>query len=286
MKKLLTSMCLILFMVALAVSEPIITEETKCIEKGNCEIGLGVSYGVDTWKWTDSFTGDNSVSVMLIQLPVKYGITDKLQLNLNVPYRSWKSETEIGTVKTNSDETGIGQVDVGGKLCLAESFALGLDVQTPTGDIDKKLGEGMNIGVMLITSKNLDPLKISGNVGYLYKSKYTDENDKEWDPADPIIARLSLEYPMSSISIIGEAQGQIIGKTKSKPKNGTEADIEDSNGSIIDLLIGGQYLKDALKIKLGFAIAVGNENLRGGLFPFYDSWDWKIILSGSYKFKI
>lgn len=280
MRKILTACFCVLMAASIVVAEPILTEEAKCLEKGSCEIGLTASYGVDAWEW-DTIAGDNNVSLLVVQIPVKYGVSDKLQLNLNLPYRSWKSEFEIGTAKTDSDEAGLGQIAVGGKYGVSENIAIGLDVQSPTGDVDKSLGEGTNVGLNLIASGNLDPLKISGNLGYLMKTKYENENDVEYDPGDPIILRAAVEYPIESISIIGEAQGQIFGKTK---VNDTKND--DSDGSTIDLLLGGQYLKDAMKLKLGVGFALGDEDFRAGLNHFYDSWDWKVILSGSYKFEI
>ncbi len=281
MRKFLTAWFCMLFATSIIVAEPILTEEAKCLEKGNIEIGLTASYGVDEWEWDGTFTGDNKVSLVVAQIPVKYGVTDKLQLNLNLPYRSWKSELEIDTTKADSDEAGLGQIAVGGKVGISENIAIGLDVQTPTGDVDKMLGEGTNVGLMLIATGDLEPVKVSGNLGYLVKTKYEDEDDVEYDPGDPLILRAAVEYPMDAISLIGEAQGQIFGKTK---VNDTEDD--DSDGSTIDLLVGSQYVKDALKLKLGVAFAVGDEDYRAGLNHFYDSWDWKVILSGSYKFEI
>jgi len=281
MKKILATCFGVLFVVSTVVAEPILTEDAKCIEKGNMEIGLGASYGVDSWEWEDTYAGDNKVSLVVAQIPVKYGVTDKLQLNLNIPYRSWKSELEIGTTPIDTDEAGIGQVCVGGKLGLSENIAIGLDVQSPTGDVDKSLGEGTNVGLNLIATSNLDPVKISGNAGYLLKTKYEDEDDVEYDPGDTIIIKAALEYPMKEISLIGEAQGQIFGKTKVD-----DTKVDDSDGSTIDLLAGIQYLKDAMRVKLGVAFAIGDENDRAGLNHFYDSWDWKVILSGAYRFEI
>ncbi|MBI5574061.1 MAG: transporter [Elusimicrobia bacterium] len=281
MKKVLATCFGILFVVSTVAAEPILTEEAKCLEKGNLEIGLTASYGVDSWKWADNTAGDSIVSLTVIQMPVKYGVSDKLQLGINIPYRSWKSELEMGTTPIDTDEAGIGQVCVGGKLGLSENIAIGLDIQSPTGDVDKSLGEGTNIGLNLIASGNLDPLKISGNVGYLLKTKYEDEDDVEYDPGDPIIVKAALEYPMNEISLIGEAQGQLFGKTKVN-----DVKDDDSDGSTIDLLTGIQYLKDAMKLKLGVEFAIGDEDFRAGLNHFYDSWDYKVILSGSYKFEI
>jgi len=281
MSRILTAGFCMLMAASIVVAEPILTEEAKCLEKGNIEIGLTASYGMDSWEWEDGTAGDSNVSLSVVQIPVKYGISDKLQLNLNLPYRSWNSELEIGATKADSDEAGLGQIAVGGKYGVSENIAIGLDIQTPTGDVDKSLGEGTNIGLNLIASSNLDPLKISGNLGYLLKTKYEDEDDIEYDPGDPIILRAAVEYPIESISLIGEVQGQIFGKTKID-----DTEFDDSDGSTIDLLLGGQYLKEAWKLKFGVEFALGDEDYRAGLNHFYDSWDWKVILAGAYKFEI
>ncbi|MFA5779769.1 MAG: transporter [Elusimicrobiota bacterium] len=286
MRKLLSTCFGILVLVSVAAAEPILTAESKCIPANTMELGLGVSYGVDTWKWDGGEDGDSSVSLMAVKIPAKYGITDNLELNLGVPYRSWNSKIEISGTEYKDDEAGLGQISIGGKLALAESFAAGLDVQMPTGDVDKTLGEGTNIGVSFIASGEIDTLKISGNAGYLLKMKYEDEDKTEWDPGDPLIIRGAVEYPIEKYSVIGEVQFQSFGKTKAKTDGGTSTDIADSNGSTLDFLVGGQYLKDAMKLKLGFEFAVGDENQRAGLAHFYDSWDWKVILAGAYKFEI
>ncbi|MDD5687452.1 MAG: transporter [Elusimicrobia bacterium] len=283
MKKYFVLFWVLVCLVSLGFSEPIMTEESKCLTKNNLEVGLGLSYGVDSWEWVGTWTGDNKVSATVVQIPVRYGLSDKLQLNLSIPYRSWASEIEVGSAKSNTNESGLGQISIGGKYGVSENIAVGLDIQTPTADIDKSLGEGTNVGLLLIASTKFKTLNISGNAEYLLKMKYEDDNDTKYDPADLIIVRAAVEYPINALSLIGEVQGQFFGKSKTTLDGGTETDVADSNGSTLDFLVGSQYLKDPLKLKLGVKFAVGDESLRGGVYPFYDSWDWKVILSGSYK---
>ncbi|MEW6557050.1 MAG: transporter [Elusimicrobiota bacterium] len=283
MKKLLTAWFVFVFLSSLSYTEPILTEDAKCLEKGSCELGLGVSYGVDAWKFDEANSPDYKMSLLKVGIPVKYGASEKFQLGAILPYRSWKFESDPDPYNVSESSAGIGQIAVNGKLGLSENFAVGLNVQLPTADVDKMLGEGTNIGLLLITTKDLEPLKISGNLGYLLKMKYEDEDKTEYDPGDPIIVSAAVEYPMKSISLIGEMQAQIFGKLKYTHEGGKETEWKDSNGTTIDMLVGSQYSKDALKLKLGIAFAVGDEDYRGGLFQFYESWDWKVILSCAYK---
>ena len=281
MKKVL-AICLGLIAFASWVcAEPILTEQVKTVPANNLEIGLGVGYGVDTWDWEDSLTGSSKVAVTVVQVPVKYGVNDKLQLNLNIPYRSWTSDVEFGGTTTSTNDSGLGQISVGAKYALTDMVAVGLDVQTPTGDVDKGLGEGTNVGLLVACAHEFKPVTISANLGYLIKSEYTDEHSVKHDPADPLIIRAAVEYPMNQFSPFAEAQAQFLGKSKVAGN-----DIEDSSGSTLDFLVGSQYQKDNLKAKLGFQWAAGKDNLRGGAFQFYDSWDWKIVASVSYMFNL
>ncbi|MDD5687092.1 MAG: hypothetical protein PHE88_04585 [Elusimicrobia bacterium] len=289
MKKVLGACFGVLLLGSIVVAEPILTEESKCLGKGNLEIGLGASYGVDTWTIKEQTnSADYKVSLISVGLPIKYGVSDKLQFNLNVPYRSWKYKVDPDSSYLSEYKAGMGQIGVGGKLAFSESLAMAVDVQTPTGDVDKMLGEGTDAGLMLIISGNLNSLKVSVNTGYILKMKYKDKNKIEWDPGDPLIVKGAIEYPINKCSLIGEAQFQSFGKTKYTPNGGTATDWIDSNGSTLDFLVGTQYIKDAMKLKLGFELAAGSEDYRAGntRFNFYDSWDWKVILSGAYKFEI
>ena len=282
MKKVLAICLGLIVLASWAWAEPILTEQVKTVPANNLEIGLACSYGVDTWDWEDaSQAGSSKVSLTTVQVPIKYGVNDKLQLNLNIPYRAWDSSIEFGGATATADDSGIGQVSVGAKYALNDMLAVGLDIQTPTGDVDKGLGEGTNVGVLLACQKEFKPVIIHGNLGYLYKSEYEDEHDVKHDPADPIIIRAAVEYPLNMLTPFAEAQVQFLGKSKT-----AGIDIPDSSGSTIDFLVGSQYQKDNLKAKLGLEFAAGDEDLRGGTFQFYDSWDWKIIASVSYMFNL
>lgn len=266
---------------ASAYAEPILTEQVKGVAANNLEAGLGISHGVDTWDWDSSITGENSLSFTVINMAFKYGLSDKMQLNLNLPYRSWKSEREVNGASSSADDSGLGQIDVGAKYSLNDMMAVDLEIQTPTGDVDKSLGEGTNIGLLLACACEFKPVTVSGNIAYLMKSEYEDEHDVKHDPADPLILRAAIEYPWLQFSPFAEIQAQFFGKSKTAGN-----DINDSNGSTIDLLIGSQYKRDNFKAKLGFQWAMGDEDLRAGRMQFYDSWDWKIVAAVSYAFNL
>jgi len=286
MKKVLTCLFLFGLLTAIGFSEPILTEDLTFISAENSEIGLGISYGVDNSTIKDlTNSAKYTDSLILLHTPIKYGISDYLLLSLDIPYRLWKKESFPVDNNFNDSESGLGQISIGSKVGLNENSALLMCVQTPTGNIDKSLGEGINIETSLIMSSRIYEYVLSANLGYLYKSEYENMSNVKIDPANPIIIRAALEYffeyPMKGLSMFGEIQNQIIGKTKVE-----NIKVNDTDGTTIDLLLGTQYVKDAVKLKLGFEWAVGNENLRaGGIYShFYDSWDWRIILDGSYKF--
>lgn len=281
MKKILLICLGLIIFSAGAYAEPILTEQVKGVGANNLEVGLVIYQGVDTWEWDSSITGENSLSLTVIQAALKYGVNDQLQLSLNLPYRSWKSEIEVNGASSSSDDSGLGQIGIGAKYGLNEMLAVGLDIQTPTGDVDKSLGEGTNVGLLLACAHEFKLVTISGNIGYIMKSEYEDEHAVKRDPADPLILRATVEYPLNQFSPFAEVQAHFFGKSKIAGN-----DITDSGGSTMDLLIGSQYKVDNFKAKLGLQWAMGDENLRAGWMQFYDSWDWKIVAAVSYAFNL
>jgi opacity protein-like surface antigen len=281
MKKILFFCLSLVLLSAGAYADPILTEPVKGVAANNLEVGLGISYGMDTWEWDNNITGDNSLSLTVIQAMFKYGLNDKLQLNLDLPYRSWKSELEVNGATSSTDDSGISQIGIGAKYSINDMLAAGLDIQLPTGDVDKSLGEGTNVGLLLACRHEFKPVIISGNIGYRMKSEYEDEHDVKHDPADPLIIRAAVEYTINEFSPFAEIQAQFFGKSKT-----AGIDITESDGSTIDLMIGSQYTMDNLKAKLGFGFAGGDEDLRIGRMQFYDSADWKIVATVSYTFDL
>ncbi len=281
MKKILFFCLSLVVLSSVASADPILTEQVKGVAANNLEAGLGISYGKDTWDWDSNITGENSLSLTVIQAIFKYGLTDQLQLNMTLPYRSWKSKIEANGASTSTDDSGIGQIGLGAKYSINDMVAVGLDLQTPTGDVDKGLGEGTNVGLLLACARELKPVVISGNIGYLMKSEYEDEHDVKHDPADLFIIRAAVEYPLNEFSPFAEFQAQFFGKSKI-----ASYDINESSGSTLDLLVGSQYARDNFKAKLGIQFALGDEDLRIGRMQFYDSADWKIVATVSYAFNL
>jgi len=282
MKKLLVCLLIVVSLAVVSYAEPFLTDDLNLIGKNNLELGLSFSYGIDKWDWADNTAGSSIFGLTNLVFPIKYGISDKLDAQIEVPYRSWKSEIEFAGAKTETNESGIGQIAAGVKYLFCNNLGAVVKIQTPTGDTEKMLGEGTDAGIFLVPSLKVAGLNLSANLGYIYKSKFKSIGI-EYDPADPIVARISAEYPYGNLSLIAEGQTQIFGKVKV-----AGASVDGTNGSTVDTVFGAQLVKDSLKFKLGFGLGLGKEDFKAGspLFHFYDSWDWRIIFGSSYKFKI
>ncbi len=282
----------LLFLVGPLFSEPFVTQEAHGLGLLGFEVGVKSSYAQDTWKQEGTATCDRVQTLTRISLFSRFGLLRMLEVGVSVPYRMWQLEDKNLDLKT--DDKGLGQVRGYIKYNVIGGLAVAVNAQAPTADVDKTLGEGTNVGAMVIFTQKVLPVKTSINVGYLMKMKYKDEAENEYNPADPIFVRAAAEVPLGDFSIIGEAIAQMFNKSKYKPVGFSEEEVANSDGSTIDLILGAQYNRKLMKARLGVSVGVGDENYRAGLrasepsqvVHFYDSWDWKVLLQLSYKIKI
>lgn len=134
--------------------------------------------------------------------PLAYGVTDRLQVGVDVPFSAFQSDRQ------GFDGRGLDDISAGAVYRLLDeegalpALALAGSVTFPTADKDKGLGtEKAEAGVKAVLSKTL-PAGMLGhlNVGYNFVDK-----DAEFPRRDEVTAGAALEYPVTAqLSMIGE----------------------------------------------------------------------------------
>jgi hypothetical protein len=111
----------------------------------------------------------------LLNAGLSYGINDRMQISLSVPYVA-SQDSEIAGVS----DSGLGDIILGGKYRFTESgigmpgFAVAPYIQLPTGDEDGLLGIDGSLaggvrGIMDVHAG--DNVRFTFNMGYAYQEK-------------------------------------------------------------------------------------------------------------------
>lgn len=268
----------IIFFLLISLSlhaEPLVLSQAEnVVTAERIEIGLAGNYSYDNWIQAVT-NNDFTRREININLEVKYGFSNDVEIKTIIPYLSWK-QTQTNSVDTSNE--GIGVIAIGGKYNffndsnLKLKTAIALDFDMPTGDPAKELGKGLNTEVTGIGSMKIDPFDVHVNIGYKLTGAYINTNLVSVDMGDILKYGVAIEYPLSgSIIIIGEATGTSF----SEYKVGGNA-VAGTNGSTIDMLGGIRLNIDKTKFKLGLAFSVGDSSFR----PYM----WKLTLGQSSLF--
>lgn len=169
MKKLLTTLTLFfMFVVNSYAAHPLITDDTGTQGKGKFQLELNSEYGVDK---------EDGVTTKVFEFAptLSYGLTDNIDIVIGVPYQHIKVE-DTTTVK----ESGVADSSFEIKWRFFEkdglSLALKPGVSIPTGDENKGLSAGkVGYSAYLIVTKELKPVNLHLNIGYLRNENKFDE---------------------------------------------------------------------------------------------------------------
>ena len=152
-------------------AHPLITDDTGTQGKGKFQLEVNGQYerGKEYEGGSDAKTTGGLVNATL-----SYGLVEKIDLILTLPYEWEKTEGDGATLR---DERGFSDTVLEVKWRFFEkdglSFAVKPGLRFPTGNQDKNLGSGKVGGhLFLIGSKELGPWAFHANLGYL-----RDEND-------------------------------------------------------------------------------------------------------------
>ncbi|MEW5744206.1 MAG: transporter [Nitrospirota bacterium] len=168
----------------------LITNDTGTQGKGHLLIEVNSELSLDKETADGVTTKETGTELQSI---VSYGVTEKIDVILTLPY-AWNKVTEDGV--TIQKEDGIADMALELKWRFYEKDGLSLAVKPgislPTGDDEKGLGAGRAAyGIFFITTKEIHPLLFHLNLAYTRNENKVDERKDIW------YASLSGELPLT-----------------------------------------------------------------------------------------
>lgn len=174
MKKIIFTLFICLIVPTLSfAAHPLITDDTGTQGSGKFQLELNGEYGVEK----ESGTTEKAFEVAPT---LSYGVTDKIDLVLSIPYQYIKIE-DGGSFK----ESGVSDASLEVKYRFFDedglSFAIKPGISLPTGDENKGLGTGkVGYSAYFITTKEIKPLYLHLNIGYIRNENKFDERKNIW----------------------------------------------------------------------------------------------------------
>lgn len=156
-------------------AHPLVTDDAGTMGKGKAQVELNFEY---------SSHKESGIKVNATDLNAvfTYGLTDNVDFILSLPYQFIKVKVEGETLKEN----GMSDMSLELKWRFYEEkgvgdLALKPVITLPTGDEDKGLGNGRaTFGMYLIASKEIDPLTLHLNIGYIRNENKFDDRKDLW----------------------------------------------------------------------------------------------------------
>ena len=171
---------------------PLATDDSGTQGKGNYQFEFTGEY--ETTDEAGIVTRESEVAATLT-----YGLAESLDLAVGIPYDSFSGLSETGEKAT---EQGGSDMSLAAKWRFFERDGLSVAakgaITLPTGTEDKGRGTGkVTYSAVCIVTKDLKPLAVHANVGYLRNESDFDERRDIW------FASLAAEYSVSdSVKIV------------------------------------------------------------------------------------
>ncbi len=229
-------------------------EEAYTQEKGEWQFSLSVGYFDNlVEEETDEEIVDKRTDLWTGFLGVEYGITDRLQIELELPYLRQRIEEGDETNRDNS----VGDTEFAVGCALIEEdrelpqLMAGLEVIAPTGNEDVGLGSGAwGWGPFVAVSKQVIPkLYFHANLAYQITNNAEEEGEKK-DERELEYGIAAVYQPTNDIDLILELVGVY---EKEEDDEGTERTYP------LQLVPGIKYEFEN-ELQLGAALAVGLNN--------------------------
>lgn len=172
-------------------AHPLITDDTGTQGKGASQIEVNAELSYDREKSGGVSARQTGWEVSAV---FSHGITDNLDVVVGLPYQQFRIR-EDGDVAAK--EHGISDVSLEAKWRFYEkeglSLALKPGITLPTADEEKGLGNGeISYGLTFIATKEMEPLVLHVNIGYL-RNGYKLREDREENRRDIWHASLAAE---------------------------------------------------------------------------------------------
>lgn len=254
------------FSVAEQVNPPTLIEDFFFIEsvtsqeRGEVQLSLATGY----------FSGSPEGNSQLGQFGIEYGVTDRLQVEVNLD--AWRDrETVDDGVRLS--HSGIGDLEFGLKYAFPSSaargfeLAIGVEVTAPVGDADRDLGEGFwSYEPFVIVSRKFGA-ETELALGLSYGIRRLD--DQVDDPAEIESATNELEFGLGLVRAFGPAWRGTL-------ELSYETDEVSSRGNESEAYLApGLVYAGSDSLQLGMALGAGLTT---------DSADWVFLGLLSYEF--
>ena len=281
MRKAILTAVIVITAAGMACADPLLLRKASNeLDKGELEFGISYfSYQNDVVKFVDDADNvvreDNNTS-MEIPLYVNYGITDKVESYIYVPYFMDSSKSESGGQSTTSDESYMGDPSIQVKGNIADScckMGAGAGLTLPMGDEEHR--GGLDISGLLAMRKEMAVLTLNGEVTYTLTGEY-EESAIKTNPGDNIGIGVGIEHPVKPVEgliLIGELLYNSFGEAKIDGEA-----MSDTSGSKTDAVIGMEFSRGRICTNLGLALSLGSEK--------YREYDYKVLAGITYYIKL
>lgn len=257
MKKRFTSVFLMVFMAifiysqSLYAAHPLITDDAGTMGKGKSQIEFNIEYSRHK-------EGGVKENITDLGATLTYGLTDNADFVLTLPYQRIRVKAEGETFK----EDGISDISLELKWRFYEkkdvcSLALKPVLTLPTGDDDKGLGNGRaTYGLYFIASKEIDPLALHLNLGYIRNENKFDDRKDLWH-----------------ISLASELE--VMKELKLVANIGMERNPDKESNTHPAFILGGLIYSISEKIDIDFGVKAGLNKAEA---------DYAVLAGLSYRF--
>ncbi len=262
-----------------AADQLFITETVSRGDVGTLDVELRPAYRSDEFKIKTTNTLEYTATVLRTDARARWVPAERCEAYLELPYLKTELEADGTGAPAATDESGLGQVIVGGKYVFSPMLGVALRAELPTADQSNGLGEGLNLGISLLGEKVIGAVTAYGNLGYLLKQEYT-ANGKI-NPGDVVQIGGAVKHTRWGLDWTGEAQAYLVGKSKF-----AGATVANSDATAIDLVAGAaKALNDQLTLRGGLGFGVGEE--KGQSFDLVrGAGDYRVFLAAVYRLKI
>lgn len=174
---------------------PLVTDDTGTMGTGKAQLEMNGEYGHEKEGGVTSKTTEGAATL-------SYGISEKMDLVVSLPYQYYREKTAEATVS----EDGFSDTAIEIKWRFYEHDDLSLAIKPgltiPTGDDEKGLGSGKAAySLFFITTKELAPWAIHLNLGYIRNENTMDEEKDIWHAS--IASTVALTENLTAVANLG-----------------------------------------------------------------------------------
>lgn len=181
-------------------AHPLITDDAGTMGTGKAQLEMNGEYGREK---EDGLTTKTTQG----DLCFTYGLSETVDLVVDVPYLHYREKSEDGTISENGfSDTAI---EVKWRFYEHEDLSLAIKpgLSLPTGDDEKGLGAGKaTYSLFFIASQEMDPWAFHLNLGYIRNENTLEEEKDIWHAS--IASSFAVSEDLSAVANLGVERNQ------------------------------------------------------------------------------